>query len=331
MKKLAFPIRYSLLAIRCAVVAMALGLPLPASAQTYPSRNITIVVGYAPGGTGDFIARIVGNKLAEKFNRTVVVENRTGASGLIGAQFVVKAAPDGYTILAGQTPEIAINPYFLKTSLDVERDLVPIALGGVVPLALVVPNDAPYATLPDMLKAAQSAKGLLFASAGTGTPGHFAGELLKLASHGNMTHVPYKGAGPALADLLGSHVDFYFPGFPAALPFVKNKQMKMLAVSTAQRAAGAPDVPTVAEAAGIKDFDFSLWGGFFAPRGTPKEIVSELNAAINEVLALPDIKTKMADSGTDIIPMSVDQFAGFIKRESGKYQRIVEQTGIKPE
>ena len=193
MKKLTFPIRYSLLAIRCAVVAMALGLPLPASAQTYPSRNITIVVGYAPGGTGDFIARIVGNKLAEKFNRTVVVENRTGASGLIGAQFVVKAAPDGYTILAGQTPEIAINPYFLKTSLDVERDLVPIALGGVVPLALVVPNDAPYATLPDMLKAAQSAKGLLFASAGTGTPGHFAGELLKLASHGNMTHVPYKG------------------------------------------------------------------------------------------------------------------------------------------
>ena len=329
MTKESLSIRYSLLAIR--VVLACLALALPASAQTYPSRNITIVVGYAPGGTGDFIARIVGNKLAEKFNRTVVVENRSGASGLIAAQFVVNAAPDGYTILAGQTPEIAINPYFLKTHLDVERDLVPIALGGIVPLALVVPKDAPYSTVPDMLKAAQTPKGLLFASAGTGTPGHFAGELLKLASHGNMTHVPYKGAGPALADLLGSHVDFYFPGFPAALPFVKNKQMKMLAVSTAQHAAGAPDVPTVAEAAGIKDFDFSLWGGFFAPRGTPKEIVSLLNAAINEVLALPDIKTKMGDSGTDIIPMSVDQFAGFIKRESAKYQRIVEQTGIKPE
>jgi tripartite-type tricarboxylate transporter receptor subunit TctC len=322
-------IRFSLLAIRCALLCLA--FVLPASAQTYPSRNITLVVGYAPGGTGDFIARIVGNKLAEKFNRTVVVENRSGASGLIAAQFVVNAAPDGYTILAGQTPEIAINPSFLKTHLDVERDLVPIALGGVVPLALVVPKDAPYSTVADLLKGAQSAKGLLFASAGTGTPGHFAGELLKLASHGNMTHVPYKGASPALADLLGSHVDFYFPGFPAALPFVKNKQMKMLAVSTAQRAAGAPDVPTVEEAAGIKDFDFSLWGGFFAPRGTPKEIVSQLNAAINEVLALPDIKTKMADAGTDIIPMSVDQFAAFIKRESGKYQRIVEQAGIKPE
>jgi tripartite-type tricarboxylate transporter receptor subunit TctC len=304
---------------------------LPVAAQTFPSRNITIVVGYAPGGTGDFIARIVGNKLGEKFGRTVVIENRAGASGLIAAQFVVNAAPDGYTILAGQTPEIAINPHFLKTSLDVARDLAPIALGGVVPLALVVPKDAPYATVSEMLKAAQSPKGLLFASAGTGTPGHFAGEVLRLASHGNMTHVPYKGAAPALADLLGSHVDFYFPGFPAALPFVKNNQMKMLAVSTAQRAATAPDVPTVSEAAGIKDFDFSLWGGFFAPRGTPPVIVAQLNAAINEVLALPDVRTKMADAGTDIIPMSVDQFTAFISRESEKYMRVTKDAGIKPE
>ncbi len=304
---------------------------LPAAAQTFPSRNITIVVGYAPGGTGDFIARIVGNKLGEKFGRTVVIENRAGASGLIAAQFVVNSAPDGYTILAGQTPEIAINPHFLKTSLDVARDLAPIALGGVVPLALVVPKDAPWSTVPDLLKAAQTPKGLLFASAGTGTPGHFAGEVLRLASHGSMTHVPYKGAGPALADLLGSHVDFYFPGFPAALPFVKNGQMKMLAVSTAQRAATAPDVPTVSEAAGIKDFDFSLWGGFFAPRGTPPAIVAQLNAAINEVLALPDVKTKMADAGTDIIPMSVDQFTAFIRRESEKYMRVTTDAGIKPE
>jgi tripartite-type tricarboxylate transporter receptor subunit TctC len=155
--------------------------------------------------------------------------------------------------------------------------------------------------------------------------------VLKLASHGNMTHVPYKGASPALADLLGSHVDFYFPGFPAALPFVKNNQMKMLAVSTARRAATAPEMPTVSEAAGIKDFDFSLWGGFNAPRGTPAAVVTQLNAAINEVLALPDLKTKMAEAGADIIPMSVDEFAAFTKRESEKYQRIIQETGIKPE
>ena len=315
---------------RAATLLAILAFALPAFAQ-YPARNITFVVGYAPGGTGDFIARLVGNKLSEKLGRSVIVENRSGASGLIAAQFVAKAAPDGYTILVGQTPEIAINPSFLNSGLDVSRDLAPVALGGVVPLALVVPKSAPYSTLPDMLKAAQTQKGLLFASAGTGTPGHFAGEVLKLASHGNMTHVPYKGAGPALADLLGSHVDFYFPGFPAAVPFVKTGQMKMLAVSTAQRASTAPEVPTVAEAAGIKDFDFSLWAGFFAPHGTPADVVEKLNKAITEVLALPDIKAKMDAAGADIVPMSVAEFAGFIKKESEKYAGVVKQTGIKPE
>ena len=313
------------------LIAILLALALPAIAQPYPSRTITIVVGYAPGGTGDFIARVVGAKLGEKFGRTVVVENRAGASGLIAAQYVAKAAPDGYTILAGQTPEIAINPSFLNSGLDVMRDLAPVALGGVVPLALVVPKSAPYATVADLLTAAQTSKGLLFASAGTGTPGHFAGELLKLASHGNMTHVPYKGASPALADLLGSHVDFYFPGFPAALPFTKAGQMKMLAVSTMRRVATARDVPTVAEAAGIKDFDFSLWGGFLAPHGTPPDVVAALNQAINAALALPDVRKKMDDAGADIVPMSVEAFAGFIKAESDKYARIVQATGIKPE
>ena len=314
-----------------AAAAILAGLTLPAAAQSYPSRNITLVVGYAPGGTGDFVARLVGNKLAEKFGRTVVVENRAGASGGIAAQGVANAAPDGYTLLAGQTPEIAINPHWLKGNFDPERDLAPIALGGVVPLALVVPKDTPYNTVKDLLDASHSAKGLLFASAGTGTPGHFAGEVLKREGKGNMTHVPYRGAGPALSDLLGSHVDFYFPGFPAAVPFVKSGQMKMLAVSSARRSASAPEVPTVSEAAGIKDFDFSLWVGFFAPHGTPKDVVATLNAAINEVLALPDIRTKMADAGADIIPMSTDQFAAFMTAESRKYMGIIEATGIKPE
>jgi tripartite-type tricarboxylate transporter receptor subunit TctC len=304
---------------------------LSASAQPYPARTITLVVGYAPGGTGDFITRVIAAKLTDKFGRTVVVENRAGASGLIAAQYVVKAAPDGYTILAGQTPEIAINPAVLNSGLDVARDLAPVALGGIVPLALVVPKSAPYATVSGLLEASRRPKGLLFASAGTGTPGHFAGEVLKLASHGNMTHVPYKGAAPALADLLGSHVDFYFPGFPAAVPFVQAGQMKMLAVSTTRRAAMAPDVPTVTEAAGINDFDFSLWGGFFAPRGTPPDVVATLNQAINAALGLPDVRKKMHDNGVDIMPMSVDQFTGFIKAESDKYARVVKATGIKPE
>jgi tripartite-type tricarboxylate transporter receptor subunit TctC len=317
---------------RRAVVAAALMLgALPAAAQTFPSRTITLVVGYAPGGTGDFVARVVGQKLSAMLGQSVVVENRAGASGAIAAQNVAAATPDGHTLLAGQTPEIAINPHWLKGSLDVERDLEPIALGGVVPLALVVPSESPYTTVAELLAAGHTAKGLLFASAGTGTPGHFAAEVLKLKSNGNMTHVPYKGAGPALNDLLGGHVDLYFPGFPAVIPLVKAGRMKLLAVSSARRSSIAPDVPTVAEATGIKDFDFTLWVGFFAPRGTPKDVVTRLNTAINEILAQPDIKEKMADAGADVIPMSVDQFAGFMQAESQKYMRIIQETGIKPE
>ncbi len=317
--------------VSATAAVMAALAAIPASAQTYPSRTVTLVVGYAPGGTGDFVARIMSAKLPAMLGQSVVVENRAGASGAIAAQSVAMATADGHTLLAGQTPEIAINPHWLKGHLDVERDFEPIALGGVVPLALVVPSAASYSTVAGMLDAAHSAKGLLFASAGSGTPGHFAGEVLKLKTKGNMTHVPYKGAGPALNDLLGGHVDLYFPGFPAVIPLVKAGKMKLLAVSSAQRSAIAPEVPTVAEAIGIKDFDFTLWVGFFAPRGTPKEVVTRLNAAINDILAQPDVKEKMSEAGADIVPMSAAQFAAFMKAESDKYMRIIQETGIKPE
>src|SRR5258708_5183812 len=171
-------------AIAAALLA-ALVTTLPASAQTFPARTITLVVGYAPGGTGDFVARLLSAKLSIAFGQSVVVENRSGASGLIAAQGVATAAPDGHMLLAGQTPEIAINPHWPRGSLDVERDLEPIALGGVVPLALVVPSESPYNTVASLIEAGHTAKGLLFASAGTGTPGHFAAEVLKLKSNGN--------------------------------------------------------------------------------------------------------------------------------------------------
>jgi tripartite-type tricarboxylate transporter receptor subunit TctC len=313
-----------------AALTAALGA-LPAWGQAYPSRTVTIVVGYAPGGTGDFVARVMSAKLPALLGQSAVVENRAGASGSIAAQSVALTPPDGHTLLAGQTPEMAINPHWLKGNLDVERDFEPIALGGVVPLALVVPSSAPYGTVAAMLDAARSDKGLLFASAGSGTPGHFAAEVLKLKTKVNMTHVPYKGAGPALNDLLGGHVDLYFPGFPAVVPLVKAGKMKLLAVSSARRSAIAPDVPTVAEATGIKDFDFTLWVGFFAPRGTPKDVVTRLNTVINEILAQPDVKEKMSEAGADVIPMSVAEFAAFVKSESDKYRRIIDETGIKPE
>jgi tripartite-type tricarboxylate transporter receptor subunit TctC len=316
-----------------AFAAGLIGATLPASAQTYPTRPVHLIVAYSPGGTGDYVARLLGDKLSAALGQSVVVENRAGASGTIGAMAVVNAAPDGHTILVGQTAEASINQHWIKgIAYDPERDLMPIALGAVVPLALVVPGNAPYATVSDLLKAARpGGPGLSFASAGTGTPGHFAGELLKAKSHANLTHVPYKGAGPALNDVIGGHVDFYFPGYPAAVPHMKAGTVKILALSTAKRSAVAPDVPTVAEATGIANFDFTLWVAFFAPRGTPAAIVERLNREINAILVQPEMRKRLMDAGAEVTPMSIEETAAFVKAESDKYARIIKETGVTAE
>ncbi len=234
---------------------------LPAWGETYPSSPVHLIVAYAAGGTGDVVARIVAPKLSTALGQSVIVENRAGASGAIGARSVAVANPDGLTLLIGQTAEVAINQHWLKgLNYDPDKDLQPVALLAVVPLALVVPAKAPYSTMAEFLAALPGAK-LTFASAGTGTPGHFAGELLKAKTHGNLTHVPYKGAGPALNDIIGGHVDLYFSGMPAAMPQLKGGLAKVLAVSSAKRSGIAPDVPTVAESAGIKDFALYAVGG----------------------------------------------------------------------
>lgn len=313
--------------LSAALVAAA----LPAWAQTFPSRPVHLVVSYAPGGTGDIVARLISDKLAAALGQTVVVENRAGASGSIGAQSVVSATPDGHTLLVGQPAEVAINQHWIRRlGYDPINDLQPVALATVVPLALVIPAAAPYATVADMLKASK-ARGLSFASAGTGTPGHFAGELLKLKTGSNLTHVPYKGAGPALNDLLGNHVDLFFSGFPAAWAQVKAGKLKLIAVSPAKRSPAAPNVPTVAEASGIADFDISLWQGVFAPRATPKEVVARLNAELNRIVTQPEIRERLRNEGADVIPLAVDQFAAFVKSESEKYLNIIKQSGVKPE
>jgi tripartite-type tricarboxylate transporter receptor subunit TctC len=304
---------------------------MPVRAQLFPSRTVHLVVPYAAGGTGDIVARLISDKLAAALGQNVVVENRAGASGSIGTQSVVSAAPDGHTLLVGQTAEVAINQHWIKgLAYDPEKDLQPVALATIVPLALVVPASAPYSTVAEMLKAASS-RALTFASAGTGTPGHFAGEFLKLRTNSNMTHVPYKGAAPALNDLLGGHVDFFFSGFPAAAAQVKAGTLKLIAVSTAKRSPAAIDVPTVAEASGLADFDVSLWQGIFAPRATPKDVVARLNAEINRVVLAPDIKAKLRDEGADVNPMTIDAFTAFVKAESDKYLIIIRQSGVKPE
>lgn len=311
---------------------MAIMAASPVTAETYPSRPVTLVVAYAAGGTGDIVARVLADRLGSALGQSVVVENRAGASGAIATRSVVAAAPDGHTLLVGQTGEIAITPHWSKSAgYDPDKDLQPVALATIVPLALVAPSKASYSTVSEMLKAAATGRGLSFASAGAGTPGHFAGEVLKLKTHANLVHVPYKGAGPALNDLLGGHVDFFFSGLPAAVPFVNAGSLKLLAVSSGKRSSIAPQAPTVAEASGISDFDITLWQGFFAPQGTPKDIVARLNAEINRLLLEPDIKARFLEVGAEVAPMSVDQFGAFVRTEIRKFAAIIKDAGIKPE
>jgi tripartite-type tricarboxylate transporter receptor subunit TctC len=313
------------------IIAGLATLAAPAAAQTYPTRNVTFVVGYAAGGTGDVVARIIGQKLSDALGQSVVVENRAGASGGLAAGGVARAEPDGHTILVGQSAEIAINPHLMKgLSYDPQNDLQPIALGVVVPLGLVVPAKSPYGTLEELIVGAKASnQGLSYASAGAGTPSHFAGELLRLKTQSKMTHVPYKGAGPALNDILGGHVDLYFPGLPAAMPNVRANQMKLLAVSSEKRSSTALNVPPVAEVINAPGFDITLWVGFFAPRNTPKDIVARLNEEINKILIVPDIRERLLAEGADVTPMTVDQFTAFTKAENEKYGQLAKETGLK--
>ena len=319
-------------AIIATILAAALmTVPARAQTQTYPNRTIVFVVAYAPGGTGDVVARMIASKLGPALGQTIVVENRAGASGAIGTQYVARSAPDGYTILIGQTAEIAINQNLHKDlGYNPAVDLLPVALGADAPLAMVVPPNAPYSTLDGLLKAAHATtSGLTFASAGIGTPGHIAGDFLRVRTKTNLLHVPYKG--DALKDVIAGHVDFFFSGYPAAIPLVHSGKLRILAISSEQRLASIPDVPTVRELTDIKEFDLTVWQGLFLPRGTPKEIVNRLNTATNEILAQPDIKKKLSEAGAYVRPMSVDQFSAFVEAQRQKYKQIIKETGITAE
>jgi len=319
------------MAAACGALALLAG---NAQAQAkYPAKPITIVVCYTPGGTGDAFARAVADKLGPALGVSVVVENRPGAGGLIGTQLVAKSAPDGYTLLLGQTGEMSINKYLMKSTLvDPEKELAPIILVGLVPLGLAVRGDAPYTNFKGLMEAMRAnTPGISFASSGIGTPGHLAGEQLKLVTKSSIVHVPYKGAGVALADLLGGHVTYFFSGMAAVVPHTKTGQLRLLAVSTAQRAPAAPDIPTVAES-GVPGFDFSLWGGLFAPTGTPKEVIAQLNREVGKLLApgAPVRERLMAD-GTEINPDTPAHFGAFTRSETTKYEKIIRDVGVKSE
>ncbi len=302
------------------------------SAQAYPTRPIRIVTPYNPGGTSDIMARIVAQKLTEAWGQQVVVENRAGASGMIGADVVAKAAPDGYTLLAAYVTEIAIVPsLYPKAPYDPLRDLAPVALTALTPMILVVTPSIPAKSVKEFATLAKAKPGqYAYASAGSGSPAHLAGELLQRAAGIQLTHVPYKGGGQALTDTLAGHTALFFSSMPSAMPHIKAGRLRGVAISTAQHSSAAPDVPTVAESGGF-EFDIGAWNGLFAPAGTPKAIVDKINAEVTRSLTSPDMKSKLATEGADTSSWSADQFRTFVYSEVAKFARIIKEAGVKAE
>ena len=305
--------------------ALAGGAP----AQGYPAKSIRVVAPFAPGGALDLTARTVGGKMSESMKQTVVVDNRPGAGGVIGGELVAKAPPDGYTVLLASPAEIAVLPHLQKMPYNVEKDLAPVSLAVVTPLIFVAHPSLPVKTVKEVIALAKARPGQLsYASAGTGGVQHLAGELLKITARINIVHVPYKGAGPALPDILGGHVPLFFSGMPPSIPHVRAGKLRALAVTTTKRSPAAPEVPTMMEG-GVPGFDISNWFAYFVPAGTPSDVISRLNAEINRGLKLPDVREKLGNVGAEAVGTSSDELARFVRVESEKFARLIKASGAK--
>lgn len=311
-------------------VALALSVAAPAYAAWPDGKPINIVVPYAPGGTADALARLIAQHLGPKLGTSVVVVNKAGASGVIGAQAVAQASPDGFTVLYDATP-FSINPHLQKLPYDADKDLIPVTQVGVTPMLMAVPKASPFATAADLIKAGKAAPGKLnFASGGQGTVQYMAPELMNQAAGVNMLHIPYKSGGLAITGTIAGEVDMGFFNLPAISGHLKSGTVKALAITSAQRNPLFPDVPTVAEVIG-KPYESYEWNGIFLPRGTSAEIVNRLNAALREVLATPEIKAKFDSLGSRIVASSPEDFRKYLTAESGRWAATVKAAGIKKE
>jgi tripartite-type tricarboxylate transporter receptor subunit TctC len=302
-----------------------------AQAQAYPTRPIRIVAPYVPGGGVDFVARTVAAKLSETIGQQVIVENRPGGGTNIGSELVARAAPDGYTLLLGGVPNTANMTLFKKLPYDVVKDFAPVVQTTIAPNILAVHPSVPVRTVKDLIALAKARRGeLTFASAGIGSSNHLSGEMFRIMAGLDIIHVPYKGGGAAVTDLLAGQVSMYFGTTPSTVPFVRSGRLRALAVTGAQRSRAAPDIPTMSEAA-LPGFEQSAWHGILAPAGTAPAVINKLNGDIVRLLRLPEIIERMAAQGVDTIGNSPAEFAAFIKQDVLKYEKLVKSAGIKIE
>ena len=314
------------------VAALALSLGLGAvstQAQTYPTKPIRLIVPYAPGGNTDILARAVGQRITENWGKPMVVDNRAGGNGFIASEIVSSAAADGYTVFVASTRELCVNPHmFSKIPYDPAKDYAPVTFGTDSPILIAVHPSFPAKSVKDVIGMAKS-KPLAYASPGVGTPQHLAGELFNILAGVKMTHIPYKGGGPAAAALIGGQEAIYgYYGIGPALPHVQSGRMKALAITSDKRSPLLPNVPTAVES-GVKDFVISIWFGFMVPAKTPKPVVAKLHGELTRVLKLPEVVKYLENTGVEVRPGTPEEFASLIKSDEAKFRKIIQTAGIK--
>lgn len=300
------------------------------AAEWMPERQLRIISAYSAGGTNDLLSRLMAQKLTDRLGKPVVVENRAGANGIIASDYVAKSPPDGYTMVMGSSATHGINPnIYAKLSYDAERDFTPIGLIASVPLLLVIAPNLAVNTLSELVALAKAKPGTLsFASSGTGSSPHLAGELFKSMANIDVTHVPYKGDGPAVIDVQGGQVSMFFANIPSALPAVQAGRLKALAMTGSARTPAAPEVPTMQQA-GVAGVEISAWFGLFAPAKLPVEVLARLNQELNAVLGLPEVQARIRELGAEpVAPAIPEKFQSFVKSELAKFAAVTKKAGI---
>lgn len=314
------------------VIAAGLAFSASVAAQSWPTKAITLVVPFPAGGGTDAFARPLAAQLSKQLGRQVIIDNRGGAGGTIGASFAAKAAPDGYTYFIGAAHHAIAPAIYPKLDYDIQRDFIPITVIATPPQVIVInPQRVPVNDLKSLVTYAKKNPGKLnYGSAGNGTSHHLAGELFKLQTKTFITHIPYRGAGPALQDLIAGQVDLMFDGLGSSAGHIKGGRIKALAVAAPRRAPGFPDVPTAAEA-GVPGYEVSTWYGMWAVKGTPTEIVDRMGAEVQKALASPELKTSWHNSGSDIPHISPAQFATMLSAEIARWAQVVKVSGVTPD
>jgi tripartite-type tricarboxylate transporter receptor subunit TctC len=314
------------------VVVVALATPAGALAQTYPAKTIRLVLPFTAASAVDVLARLYGQKMAENWGQQVLVDNRTGAAGIIGMEAIARALPDGYTLGMGNAATLAMNPHlYQKLPYDVARDYAPISLAAIIRNCLVVHPSLPVKSVKDLIALAKARPGQLnYASGGVGSAQHVPMEMLKALAGINIVHVPYKGLTPAFNDVLAGEVPMIIPGLVSALPYHQSGRLRIIATTGATRTSVTPEIPTIAQA-GVPGYEFDSWTGFLAPTGTPPAILSQVHVEIARISKLPDVRDRLTSLGFDVVGGTPEAFAALIKSNNARLGKVIRDAGIKSE